>query len=145
MLLDKVYRDSEGSLTVTGNQLQFKVKDDILPKYKQVVVQPPNNEPAIVLSLPGATPPSPKPAVKENQAFQAVKNSATTITINGTDLDAIKAVKFGDATLASQPNKDGSLTVVLNRDVTKETGVATIQLVKPDGSFIAVPITISAQ
>ncbi len=145
VLMDKVYLAADKSLTITDNQLRFEVKEDILAKYKQVVVQPPNKEPALVLALPGATPPSPKPAVKDNQTFQAVKSTAATITITGTDLDAIKAVKFGDTTLPSQANKDGGLTIVLNRDVTKEIGVVTIQLVKPDGSFILVPITITAQ
>ncbi|MGA2260008.1 MAG: hypothetical protein ABSH28_01080 [Acidobacteriota bacterium] len=148
VFLDQPYKqgDKVAPLDVTPNQLRFAVSETTLTKYKQVIVQPPANEPGIVLPLPDSTPPKPKPAVLPGQSFQVVKNSAPAIVIKGTDLNGVKTVKFGDNMLSSQANKDGTeLTVLLNRDVTKEAAPVAIRLEKDDGSFIAVTITVTAQ
>lgn len=141
--LDKIYKVSDSSLTVTGNSLlTFKVNDTVLSKYKNLLVLPTYGAP-IVKAVPSTTPPAPEPKLDEGQNFIVQQNTAPSVAFKGNDLNAITKVTFNDRELPRKVGKDGkSITVFLSRQVTAKPG--TVQILLWAGDTI-IPASVTVQ
>jgi hypothetical protein len=141
--LDRRYTVSQApALTVTENLLTFRAPENAVKAFTHVLVQPPQGSPFVV-PLARGTPPSPSPAIKPSPSLQAKVDSAIEVSIAGTSLDQIKAVKFGTDALPFSVNGDGTeMKIVLSRAVTAKAGQVTLRFEKADESYLTTVIQV---
>jgi hypothetical protein len=159
--VDKVYTpgDSKAPLILTRDTLlTFAVDSKILKTFANAIVIPQYGEPSVLAIPPEKSadkPATPQPKVNPKQGpggtgLSAIENSSTFVTIEGSNLDAIKTITFENEELPSKQDKTGckaedgvcKLAVFLSRHVTAKAGKVAILLKTGDGTILPVEVVI---
>ena len=144
VLMDKVYLAADKSLTITDNQLRFEVKEDILANQTgRGATTATRNPPWYSRCRRNTAEPEAggerQPDIPGGEEYggddhdhrdRPGRNQGREVRRHNTSVTGKQGRRPHDR---AEPRRD------------EEIGVVTIQLVKPDGSFILVPITITAQ
>jgi hypothetical protein len=134
--LDRTYTvGNKPPLELLGTTLLALEAPKEAADYKKLVLILPNDQDPVILDIPPATPPTPKPSLDVQPPVSVAKGSSPGAVFQGANLGVIKKVwSSAVKELYFQASDDGKqITVFLNSDVTKEAGPAVVLLETADG------------